>query len=344
MTEIVVSAEGLVKSHGKHRVLDNVNIELERGCITAILGPSGAGKSTLLRVIAGLEDVDDGQVHGSGQKMTDGHVLVPPEKRNVGLVFQDFSLFPHLTALDNVLFGLRTGSSSDRRQTAMDRLAAVEMDDKSGAYPHRLSGGEQQRVALARALAPEPEIVLLDEAFSGLDARLRSELRGMAVAELKKSGAAVLVVTHDTEEALFMADKLVLMVDGAIIQSGAPSQLYLKPNSVSAARLLGPVNIWRGPVSSGKMNSAFGLIVSEREADIAEATAMVRPEGLIVDADKPDGQFEIVGSNALGATTELQVKAPDGLCWNARIATATSPTVGQMVHVRLDPALTHIVA
>lgn len=343
MTDIVMNGQGLVKSHRGRRVLDNVDIELKQGCITAILGPSGAGKSTLLRVMAGLEDVDSGQVAGSGRCLTDGHVIVPPEKRSVGLVFQDFSLFPHLTALDNVMFGLRSGSASSRRETAMTRLAAVQMDDKAGAYPHTLSGGEQQRVALARALAPEPEIVLLDEAFSGLDARLRSELRDMAAHELKKSGAAVLVVTHDAEEALFMADELVLMVDGVIVQSGTPSDVYLQPVSLSAARLLGDVNIWTGPVSDGVLHSPFGTVNVDHLGNAVEATLLVRPEGVILDSKASDGRFAVMETHSLGATTAIGVQAPSGETWQARVPTASGINAGDMVGVGLDPSLTSIV-
>lgn len=343
MTDIVMAARGLIKSHRGRRVLDNVDIDLKRGCITAILGPSGAGKSTLLRVAAGLEDVDSGEVSGFGKQLTNGRIIVPPEKRSIGLVFQDFSLFPHLTALDNVMFGLRSGSNVARREIAMNRLAAVQMDDKAAAYPHTLSGGEQQRVALARALAPEPEIVLLDEAFSGLDAHLRSELRDMAVDELKKSGAAVLVVTHDTEEALFMADELVLMVDGGIIQSGTPSELYLKPNSLSSARLLGEVNIWTGSISNGVMDTAFGTAKADHLGDAREATLLVRPEGLILDEVAPDGTCLIVEAKPLGATTEIKVQSPSGDCWKARVPTARRLKAGMAVHVRLDPTLTSIV-
>ncbi|GAB5480701.1 MAG: ABC transporter ATP-binding protein [Parasphingorhabdus sp.] len=344
MTDIVMAGQGLVKSHRGRRVLDNVDIELKQGCITAILGPSGAGKSTLLRVMAGLEDVDSGQVAGSGRRLTDGHVIVPPEKRSVGLVFQDFSLFPHLTALDNVMFGLRSGSASLRRETAMAQLAAVQMDDKAGAYPHTLSGGEQQRVALARALAPEPEIVLLDEAFSGLDARLRSELRDMAVHELKKSGAAVLVVTHDAEEALFMADELVLMVDGVIVQSGTPSDVYLRPVSLSAARLLGDVNIWTGPVSDGVLHSPFGTVNADHFGNALEATLLVRPEGVILDSKASDGGFAVMEAHSLGATTAIGVQAPSGETWQARVPTASGIKAGDTVGVGLDPSLTSIVA
>jgi iron(III) transport system ATP-binding protein len=344
MTDTVMTGRGLVKSHRGRRVLDTVDIDLKRGCITAILGPSGAGKSTLLRVMAGLEDLDSGEIAGSGQLLTNGQVIVPPEKRSVGLVFQDFALFPHLTALGNVMFGLRSGSAASRREIAMDRLVAVQMDDRADAYPHTLSGGEQQRVALARALAPEPEIVLLDEAFSGLDAHLRSELRDMAVRELKRSGAAVLVVTHDAEEALYMADELALMVDGAIIQSGTPSDVYLKPQSLSAARLLGEVNIWAGRVANGVLESPFGTVNADQIDEGGEASLLIRPEGVILDDAKPDGRFSVAEVHPLGATAAVKVQASSGECWQARVSTARRLKVGMMVSIELDTSLVNVVA
>ncbi len=342
MTEFVMSARALTKSWRGRRVLDHVDMDLKRGTITAVLGPSGAGKSTLLRVFAGLEDVDTGIVTSPDQKLTDGQVIIPPEQRSVGLVFQDFSLFPHLTALDNVMFGLRSGTAATRREIAMDRLKAVQMEDKAKAYPHTLSGGEQQRVALARALAPEPEIVLLDEAFSGLDSRLRADLRDMAVRELKKSGAAVLVVTHDAEEALFMADELALMVDGAVIQSGKPSEVYLKPQSLTGARLLGEVNEWSGPVAEGLLHTPFGAVKAAGFADGTDATLLVRPEGVVLE-QKPDGPFAIVQSHPLGATNAVRVRAPSGECWEARAPASSLLDPEKAVSVTLDPVLTTIV-
>ncbi len=340
--DIAIRARGLVKSWRGRRVLDNVDLELRRGHVTAVLGASGTGKSTLLRVIAGLEDVDSGQVSTADDLLTDGQIIVPPEHRNVGLVFQDFSLFPHLSALENVMFGLNASPITARRETALERLASVQMADKAAAYPHTLSGGEQQRVALARALAPQPDIVLLDEAFSGLDARLRVELRNTALHALKASGAAVLIVTHDAEEALFMADELALMVDGAIVQRGKPGELYLQPKSLAAAQLLGEINAWTGMVQDGKLHSPFGDIDTAK-ADVAEnATLLVRPEGVILTPSK-QGDCQIVEVHPLGAMTAITFRAPNGEIWHARGAAASPLRPGMMVDVALDPTLMTIV-
>lgn len=345
MSDIVISVSGLVKSWRRRRVLDNVGIDLVRGRVTAVLGPSGTGKSTLLRVIAGLENVDSGQVKTSNALLTDGEILVPPERRNIGLVFQDFALFPHLSALDNVMFGLAEGAASARRELALSQLDSVQMADKAGAYPHTLSGGEQQRVALARALAPSPDVVLMDEAFSGLDAKLRVELRNMALNALKESGAAVLVVTHDAEEAMFMADELALMADGKIIQSGSPEDLYLSPQSLASARLLGEVNSWTGPVQDGKIRSPFGIAnIDENEGtrldvDMGPATLMVRPEGLIL-KESPNGRLDILETRPLGASIAITVRAVTGETWLSRMPTGSHLKQGMKAEASFDPLLT----
>ncbi|MEP2987915.1 MAG: ABC transporter ATP-binding protein [Parasphingorhabdus sp.] len=342
MSEIVIQARGLQKSWRGQTVLDKVDLDLKRGSVCAVLGPSGTGKSTLLRVIAGLEPVESGKVSSSDNVLTDGKVKVQPEHRNTGLVFQDFSLFPHLTALDNVLFGLKDGSSASRREHAMAHLASVEMAGKEGAYPHTLSGGEQQRVALARALAPQPDVVLLDEAFSGLDAKLRVSLRDTALKALKESGAAVLVVTHDAEEAMFMADELALMVGGQIIQSGSPEQVYLKPNSLDAARLLGEVNSWTGPLEGRQLVSPFGIFNVDLPKGTDAATVLVRPEALCL-TRRDQGAFRIVEAHPLGAHIAVRVEAPTGEIWRSRNPIGQPFEPGDMVEIDLDNKLVAII-
>ncbi|MGP1353688.1 MAG: ABC transporter ATP-binding protein [Parasphingopyxis sp.] len=341
MTEPLLSARSLTKSWHGRPVLRAVDLDLRKGAVTAVLGPSGAGKSTLLRAIAGLERIDSGTIACNGELLTDGAVRVQPEDRNIGIVFQDFALFPHLTALGNVLFGLRRQPRAARREIAMAKLAAVELADKANAYPHTLSGGEQQRVALARALAPEPEIILLDEAFSGLDARLREALRETTLDALKASGAAVLIVTHDATEAMFMADELALMVDGAIVQSGPPAAVYRSPVAASAARLLGEVNEWSGRVKSGALATPFGSLAAPDIADGVLATALVRPEGVVLTAAET-GRYRIAGRHLLGASTAFAVAAPGGEIWQARMATAIAPDA-DAVEVSLDPSLASVV-
>lgn len=342
MSEIVIKVRGLKKSWRSQVVLDKVDLDLKRGEVCAVLGPSGTGKSTLLRVIAGLETVEAGQVTCFDTIFTDGQIKVQPEHRNVGLVFQDFSLFPHLKAIENVMFGLKQGPVSERREHAMHHLSSVEMADKANAYPHTLSGGEQQRVALARALAPQPDVVLLDEAFSGLDSKLRISLRDTALRALKESDAAVLIVTHDAEEAMFMADNLALMVGGKIIQSGQPDHVYLNPNSLDAARLLGEVNSWSGPLENGKLVSPFGVFETDLPSGNKEATVLVRPEGLqLVRSAK--GEFKIVAAHPLGAQIAAKVKSPTGEIWQSRMPIGESFASGDAVEIDLDSNLVNII-
>ena len=342
MSEIVISARSLQKSWRGQTVLDKVDLDLKRGSVTAILGPSGTGKSTLLRVIAGLEPVQSGQVLSADVVLTDGSIKVPPEHRNIGLVFQDFSLFPHLSALDNVMFGLRTGSKATRLDCAMQQLALVQMADKAKAYPHTLSGGEQQRVALARALAPQPDVILLDEAFSGLDSKLRSSLRSTALPALKQSGAAVLVVTHDAEEAMFMADELALMVGGKIIQSESPEHVYLKPNSLDAARLLGEVNSWTGPLEDGRLVSPFGVFDADLPQNTARATVLARPEALAL-KHSDQGEYKIIEAHPLGPQVAIKVKAPSGEVWHSRMSISQPFTPGDMMELDLDKSLVTVI-
>lgn len=342
MTHAVMQISGLTKTRGTRRVLDAVNLELQPGRVTAILGPSGAGKSTLLRAIAGLEDCDAGTISVSGEALTNGRALVRPEHRNIGMVFQDFSLFPHLSIIENVMFGLRTGSAASRKDRAIEMLAQVQLDSRANDYPHMLSGGEQQRVALARALAPAPSTVLLDEAFSGLDKSLRAKLRDIALQAIAAQGAAALMVTHDAEEAMYMADTLALMIDGRIVQSGTPAELYLRPVSAAAAGLLGDVNAYDGFVKDGTFVTPFGQIDAAELAD-GPAQLLVRPEGVVITAD-PSAENTVKETHTLGANQALTIEAPTSLRWNVRAPVEPAIPVGQMVRTSLNPAFCQIIA
>ena len=328
-----IRALGVSKRYGDRLAVDAADLTLTPGRITCLLGPSGCGKSTLLRLIAGLEPVDGGNVSAGETVLSSPGVHVATERRGVGLVFQDYALFPHLRVLDNVAFGLKHLARSERRARALAMLEHVKLAGRSDAWPHALSGGEQQRVALARALAREPQAVLLDEPFSGLDAHLKGEVRQALLAALRAAGAAVLIVTHDAEEALLMADDLALMSEGRILQAGAPDDCYLKPVSMTAARLLGPVNVVAARVVGGRAETAFGLIDAAGLPDGA-AQAMIRPEGLQLDpkgvaADVTEvrfgGGFHEVTLAAGGQTAKMVVRAG-------------APKPGERVTVSIDPA------
>jgi iron(III) transport system ATP-binding protein len=322
---------------GEHAALNGADLDLRPGQVTALLGPSGSGKSTLLRAIAGLEQLDSGDIRFGDTVWSEPGTHLPPEQRKVGLVFQDYALFPHMNALDNVAFGL---TGSDRKARAMVQLGAAELGDKARKFPHELSGGEQQRVALARALAPKPQVMLLDEPFSGLDRRLRSAVRARTVAALKRAGAAALVVTHDAEEALDVADTLALMLDGVIVQTGTPEDVWFKPVSAAAARLLGDANILPGQVEAGRVETPFGALPCAAIEPGTPVDVIIRPAGLTaVDGDT----FEVVESRYAGAERQLSLKAADGSLWYANAPAASALRAGDRTGLQLDAAFTHIV-
>lgn len=324
--------------------VDGVDLTLTCGRITALLGPSGSGKSSLLRAVAGLERLDAGEIRFDNEVWSGAGVHVEPENRHCGVVFQDYALFPHLTALDNVAFGLRTGSRADKRATALQHLEAVELGHRAHAYPHELSGGEQQRVALARALATEPEVMLLDEPFSGLDRRLRGELRGTTAAALRTSDAATLIVTHDAEEALELADTIALMNDGAIIQTGAPDALYLKPNSVTAARLLGSVEVFEAVAAAGRVETPLGAVEAAGFGEGDAVRVLIRPEGVRLGRAGTTGALaDVVDRRAAAGYARLTCRLDTGLEIEARASLSETVRAGDAVRLSLDPAFAHVI-
>ncbi|MGB6907079.1 MAG: ABC transporter ATP-binding protein, partial [Methyloceanibacter sp.] len=221
--------EDVSRRYGDSLALDHVSLDVPPGEVLCLLGPSGCGKTTLLRVASGVERPSSGRVLLDGQEVAGPDHFVPPEKRGVGLMFQDFALFPHLTLRQNVAFGLRSLTRSQANAEALAALARVGLAHYASAYPHILSGGEQQRVALARAIAPRPSVLLMDEPFSGLDPRLRERMREETLAILHETRATCIVVTHDAEEAMRMGDQLALMRRGRVVQTGKPLDLYRAP-------------------------------------------------------------------------------------------------------------------
>ena len=222
---------------GRNFALDGVSFELAKGDVCAIVGESGSGKTTLVRLIAGLERPDHGSIVLNGKEVSSVKKLIAPEKRKIGLVFQEYALFPHLNLLDNVLYGI--SKQKDKKARAREMLELVGLTSMEKRYPHQLSGGQQQRVALARALAPNPSLLILDEPFSNLDAMLRAQLRSQVFEIIKKTGVTALFVTHDTQDALSVADEILILQQGKVIQKDAASNLYIKPNSIYVASLFG---------------------------------------------------------------------------------------------------------
>ncbi|XOY55706.1 MAG: ABC transporter ATP-binding protein [Rhodobacterales bacterium] len=283
MTLPRLAARHLVKTFVGRRVVDDVSLTVMPGQVTCLLGPSGCGKSTTLRIIAGVDMQDSGTIHVDGQLICDTVDRVPPEGRSIGLMFQDFALFPHLTVAQNVGFGLR-GRRDDGRVT--DLLQKVGMLRYLHEYPHQLSGGEQQRVALARALAPKPRIMLMDEPFSGLDDRLRDDIRDETLEILKSEGTAVLLVTHEPNEALRMADEIALMRDGRIVQRGSPYNIYNAPKDLEAAGFFSDINVIKGKVQGALTDTPFGQFLAPGVPDGTEVDIVIRPQHLKIDFDR----------------------------------------------------------
>ena len=266
-------------------VVRDVSFSVRAGEVLCLLGPSGCGKSTTLRVIAGIERQVAGTVRADGAVLSDERLHLPPEARGVGLIFQDFALFPHLSVAQNVAFGLK-GTKADTARRVAELLARVDLAGYADKAPHMLSGGEQQRVALARALAPRPRIMLMDEPFSGLDNRLRDGIRDETLQLLKEEGTAVVLVTHEPEEAMRMADQIALMRDGVIVQKGAPYNIYNAPADKAAAAFFSDVNVIRGTVQGALVDTAFGQFLAPGHPDGTEVEIVFRPQHIKIDFDR----------------------------------------------------------
>ena len=275
----------ITRHYGGEDVVRDLSLSLADGDVTCLLGPSGCGKSTTLRMACGVDRQSSGEIWINGVLMSGDSVHVPAERRNVGLMFQDFALFPHLDVGGNVGFGLRTSGREKKRRVndMLDRVGLLGFDKK---YPHQLSGGEQQRVALARALAPGPQVLLMDEPFSGLDDRLRDEVREATLELLRAEGTTVLLVTHDPDEAMRMSDQIALMRKGQIVQRGAPYNIYTNPVDRLAAGFFSDINIIPGTVRNALVDTPFGAFLCPGYPDGTDVEIVIRPQHLKLDFDR----------------------------------------------------------
>lgn len=337
MSAVAVSLTHVRRAYAGALVLDDVSLTAPEAKVLALLGPSGSGKSTILRLIAGLEPLDGGEIRFGDELVSSPTRTLPAELRRVGMVFQDYSLFPHLIAAANVAFGLPQLPRADREREALRWLDRVGLAHRAQAYPHELSGGEQQRVALARALAPSPRAILLDEPFSGLDPVLRAELRETTLAAITEARATAIFVTHDAEEALLVADRLAILRQGRLLQAGAPREVYDRPTSAHAAAALGPVNLFDGIVSGGALQTPFGAI-STALPDGAPAQAVVRAEALAL---IPGTTARVRDRRPHGAHDLVRIEA-EGATWMALAPPRT--TLGEGVNVRIDPQAAFVFA
>ncbi len=269
------------------QVLDRVSLAVWPGQVTCLLGPSGCGKTTTLRIIAGIDRQQSGTVLIDGAVVSDDRQHLAPEHRSVGLLFQDFALFPHLTVRDNVAFGL-IGRHHNRNQRIRELLDRIKLAEFSDRYPHELSGGQQQRVALARAIAPRPRILLMDEPFSNLDERLRDRVRDETFTILRQENMAALLITHEPDEAMGMADEIVLLRDGAVIQTGSPFEVYARPVDRHAAAFFSDINIIHTVVRDAVLKTAFGSFPAGDFVDGTNVEVVIRPQDVKIDFDRRD--------------------------------------------------------
>jgi iron(III) transport system ATP-binding protein len=277
--------DNLSRRYDGRLVVDDISLSVMPGQVTCLLGPSGCGKSTTLRMIAGVEIQDGGTVRVDGTIICDGTSRVPPEDRHIGLMFQDFALFPHLTVEGNVAFGL-VGPKAKTHARVTELLDRVGLGHFTKSFPHELSGGEQQRVALARALAPRPRIMLMDEPFSGLDNRLRDGIRDETLDILREEDTAVLLVTHEPEEAMRMADDIALMRGGRIVQQGAPYNIYNAPVDRDAVAFFSDINVICGTVRGALTETPFGHFLAPGVPDGSEVDIVIRPQHIKIDFDR----------------------------------------------------------
>lgn len=330
-----VQLVNLSKHFGKVRALDGLNLDISQGELVALLGPSGCGKTTALRALAGLQDLDSGSIHVDSKDIT----FVAPNKRNMGMVFQAYSLFPHMSARENVEYGLRMKAhrtpTSDRKKRAADLLELVGLSTHANHFPHQMSGGQQQRVALARALAIEPQVLLLDEPLSALDAKVRTQLREEIRRIQLEVGTTTLFVTHDQEEALGIADRVGIMRGGILEQIAAPAELYERPLTSFVAEFVGLTNPLPAKVT-GNSAEVLGVNVATVAGSITSGSglALIRPEWFKVEAST-SGNAKIFAVSFLGSTCRLTIDLAEGARIRVQIPSADASNLGIGANVKV---------
>jgi iron(III) transport system ATP-binding protein len=338
---VAVRMAGIAKRFGSVVALDGFELEVRSGRILCLLGPSGCGKTTALRLLCGFEQPDQGMIEINGRRVSTPTDSVPPERRRVGMVFQDFALFPHLSVRDNVGYGIRR--DPDRRVRVAELLEMVGLTAEADRLPHQLSGGMQQRVALARALAPRPDVVLLDEPFSNLDQALRTQLRGEVREILRQAQATAVFVTHDQDEALTIADDVCVMSRGRVEQCATPELIYSEPATPFVASFVGTANFMHAECAGGVASTRLGtvqLIGPRLQRPEGRALVVLRPEHLDV-IEAPDGPagrdtWRVVARRFAGSELLYLVAAPDGeQLWAEAGPQARRLSIGDSVRLSL---------
>lgn len=312
MRDTAVAILDLTKTYGEVTAVEGLTLEVPRGQILAVLGPSGCGKTTLLRLIAGFERPDRGTIRINGTVATDGLAFLPPERRRVGMVFQNHALFPHLSVAHNIAFGLQPQRGQAARARVGQLLELVGLVGLEDRYPHELSGGESQRVALARALAPEPVIVLLDEPFSNLDADRRVRIRDEVRAILKRAQTSAVFVTHDQEEAIFMGDLLAVMKDGRLQQMASPEQIFGAPASRFIAEFLGHAEFLQARVRADDLTTEIGPLAQKIPAAPGTLVEVAFRADDITFEPNPGGDATVEARFFQGAVNTYRLRLPSG--------------------------------
>ncbi len=323
--------------------VNRVSLDIEPAEIICLVGPSGCGKTTLLRLICGLEPLDHGRVLVDGKEIAGPSVWVAPERRSIGMMFQDFALFPHLKVIENVAFGLKGLGREQAMREALAALDRMGLADYAQDYPHVLSGGQQQRVALARAIVPRPRIMLMDEPFSGLDPRLRASLREETLSVLKETRSTCVIVTHEAEEAMRLGDRLVVMRSGHAVQVGSPAQIYETPADLFVAEMFSEVNAVPCEVSSSVATSVFGKVRTAPHVPDGPAMMCMRPHMFRFASDGAGARARVLDTRFLGddALVRLGVAGLEEPVL-VRVGAAFTPVREAIVHIAMAPDVVHV--
>ena len=331
---LLIRTRSVSKFYDEEQVLSDFNLDVWKGSITGILGSSGSGKTTALRLIAGFDRPDAGIIEMKNEVIVSDEVWLPPEKRNIGMVFQDYALFPHLTVEKNIAFGLgKNDLEKGRLKEVIDMCNLTGLINK---FPQELSGGQQQRVALARALAPNPEVVLLDEPFTSLDAQMARVLRDEVVELLKNTETTAIIVTHDQEEALSVCDVVSVLEKGKIIQSSTPQEIYLNPVSKTVANSVGDPNILKGFSIDGRVETSLGTFVSAYEGAL---DVSIRPECIELNLDS-EGSYIVKECTFYGHDQVISFQNSKGEVFRARSLPNTIYEAGDKVNIEISEVTT----
>jgi iron(III) transport system ATP-binding protein len=338
-TPPMVGVEGVTVRFGERTALQDVWLEIASREIACLLGPSGSGKSTLLRVIAGLQRPSAGRVWLDGAEVASPGTFVEPERRRVGMVFQDYALFPHLTVGANVAFGLRGRDRGEIERTVSSLLERLGVARYRSGYPHQLSGGEQQRVALARALAARPRLLLMDEPFSSLDGRLRDQVRQETMDVLRETGTTTVIVTHEPAEAMRIADRVALLSEGRLLQSGTVEEVYARPTSAFAARLFSDLNELPAVCRGGCVTTPLGSFSTPHLPEEASVRVCIRPQHVCIAGRSTNVRGRVIASEFLGEVDHVVV-AVEGLAnpVSVRVFGRARLSPGDEIDLEVDPS------